>query len=130
MCSEISWEKVERVDQLYRPGTSTQVKLINKDDNRLQFSVKRLTTDPWEDIENKYPKDEEFEGVVTKIASYVALVKMEAGVEGLVHISKLTGGIDFGEGDKIKVYIESIDVPKRKMSLGLVISDKAKVLYK
>ncbi len=128
--SEISWEKVEKVDELYRAGTTIEVKLINKDEGRLQFSVKRLQPDPWENIDKKYPKDEEFEGVVTKIASYGALVRMEPGVEGLVHISKLTGGITFAEGDKIKVYIESIDIPKRKMSLGLVVSDKSKVIYK
>lgn len=128
--SEISWEKVERVDDLYRPGTSITVKLINKDEGRLQFSIKRLNPDPWENIDKKYPRDEEFEGTVTKIASYGALVKLEAGVEGLVHISKLGGGVNFAEGDKIKVYIESIDVPKRKMSLGLVVSDKSKVIYK
>ena len=128
--SEISWEKVEKVDELYRAGTTIEVKLINKDEGRLQFSIKRLQPDPWENIDKKYPKDEEFEGVVTKIASYGALVRMEPGVEGLVHISKLTGGITFAQGDKIKVYIESIDVPKRKMSLGLVVSDKSKVIYK
>lgn len=128
--SEISWEKVERVDQLYRAGSVIKVKLINKDEGRLQFSVKRLLPDPWMEIEKKYTKDEEFEGTVTKIASYGALVKLEAGVEGLVHISKLTGGVNFVEGDKIKVYVESIDVAKRKMSLGLVVGDKSKVLYK
>lgn len=128
--SEISWEKVERVDQLYRAGSVIKVKLINKDEGRLQFSIKRLMPDPWTEIEKKYTKDEEFEGTVTKIASYGALVKLEAGVEGLVHISKLTGGVNFVEGDKIKVYVESIDVAKRKMSLGLVMSDKSKVLYK
>jgi len=128
--SEISWEKVERVDQLYRAGSVIKVKLINKDEGRLQFSIKRLLPDPWMEIEKKYTKDEEFEGTVTKIASYGALVKLEAGVEGLVHISKLTGGVNFVEGDKIKVYVESIDVAKRKMSLGLVMSDKSKVLYK
>lgn len=128
--SEISWEKVERVDQLYRAGSVIKVKLINKDEGRLQFSIKRLMPDPWMEIEKKYTKDEEFEGTVTKIASYGALVKLEAGVEGLVHISKLTGGVNFVEGDKIKVYVESIDVAKRKMSLGLVMSDKSKVLYK
>ncbi len=128
--SEISWEKVERVDQLYRAGSVIKVKLINKDEGRLQFSIKRLMPDPWMEIEKKYTKDEEFEGTVTKIASYGALVKLEAGVEGLVHISKLTGGVNFVEGDKIKVYVESIDTAKRKMSLGLVMSDKSKVLYK
>ena len=127
--SEISWEKVERLENMYRAGDRIKVKLINKEDGRLQFSVKRLSQDPWADIEKKYPKDEEFEGKVVKIASYGALVRLEAGIEGLVHISKLTGGVELIQGDKIKVYVESIDVAKRKVSLGLVSSGKT-VIYK
>jgi small subunit ribosomal protein S1 len=127
--SEISWEKVERLENLYRSGDKIKVKLINKDDSRLQFSVKRLSQDPWSGIEKKYPKDEEFEGEVVKIASYGALVRLEAGIEGLIHVSKLSGGVSFVDGDKVKVYIESIDVSKRKVSLGLVLSKKP-VIYK
>jgi small subunit ribosomal protein S1 len=128
--SEISWEKVDDVSHMFKSKDKIKVKLINKTDGRLQFSVKRLTDDPWSKIEDKYPKEKECEGVVTKIASYGALVRLEAGVEGLVHISKLGGGANFKEGDKLQVYIESIDVAKRKISLGLVETDKAKVIYK
>jgi len=127
--SEISWEKVERLENMYRAGDRIKVKLINKENGRLQFSVKRLSQDPWKEIEKKYPKDEEFEGEVVKIASYGALVRLEAGIEGLIHISKLTGGVELTQGDKVKVYVESIDVVKRKVSLGLVSSGKT-VIYK
>jgi len=128
--SEISWEKVEDVTHMFKPKDRISVKLINKTDGRLQFSIKRLKDDPWLKIEEKYPKEKEGEGVVTKIASYGALVRLEPGVEGLVHISKLGGGANFKEGDKLQIYIESIDVEKRKISLGLVETDKAKVMYK
>lgn len=128
--SEISWAKVEDVTQMYRSKDKIKVKLINKTDGRLQFSVKRLTPDPWEKIEDKYPKEKECDGVVVKLATFGALVRLEAGVEGLVHISKLTGGVTLKEDDKVQVYIESIDVAKRKISLGLVMSDKKNVIYK
>jgi len=61
---------------------------------------------------------------VVKLASYGSLVRLEVGVEGLIHISKLGGGVNLKEGDKVQVYIESIDVPKRKISLGLVIRER------
>lgn len=128
--SEISWEKVEDVTKLYKAKDKIQVKLINKTDGRLQFSIKRLTADPWETIEEKYPKDKEVEGQVVKLAAYGALVRLETGVEGLIHISKLAGGVNLKEGDEVQVYIESVDVPKRKISLGLVNSDKSAVMYK
>ncbi len=128
--SEISWEKVENVGAMFKSKDKIKVKLINKSDGRLQFSVKRLTDDPWLKIEEKYPKDKEAEGKVVKMATFGALVKLEPGIEGLVHISKLAGGVNLKEGDEVSVYIESIDVQKRKISLGLVATDKSKVLYK
>ena len=128
--SEISWEKVEDVTKLYRPKDRIKVKLINKTDGRLQFSIKRMSGDPWSTIEEKYPKDKEVEGVVVKVATFGALVRLESGVEGLIHISKLAGGAGVKDGDKVQVYIESIDVAKRKISLGLVNTGKESVIYK
>jgi len=128
--SEISWEKVDNVNSLYKAKDKLKVKLLNKEEGRLQFSVKRLMADPWSEIEEKYPKDKEVEGVVVKLASYGALVRLEPGIEGLIHISKLGGSAGLKEKDEVAVYIESVDVAKRKLSLGLVVSDKKRVIYK
>jgi len=128
--SEISWEKVENVSSMFKAKDKITVKLINKSEGRLQFSLKRMSSDPWEKIEEKYPKEKELEGVVVRIANFGALVKLENGVEGLVHVSKLIGGVVLKEGDKVQVYIESVDVAKRKISLGLVSMDKKNVIYK
>lgn len=127
--SEISWEKVEDVTGMFKAKDKIKVKLVNKSEGRLQFSVKRLKDDPWTKIEDKYPKDKEFEGEVVKIANFGALVRLEAGIEGLIHVSKLAGVV-LKEGEKVSVYIESIDVAKRKVSLGLVNTDKNQVIYK
>ena len=128
--SEISWEKVDEVASVYKPKDKVKVKLISKAEGRLQFSIKRLSNDPWEKIESKYPKDKELSGEVVRIANYGALVRLEPGVEGLIHISKLAGGIELSPGEKVEIYIESIDVPRRKISLGMVMTDKNKVIYK
>jgi len=128
--SEISWEKVENVSSMFKAKDKITVKLINKSEGRLQFSLKRMSSDPWEKIEEKYPKEKELEGVVVRIANFGALVKLENGVEGLVHVSKLIGGVVLKEGDKVQVYIENVDVAKRKISLGLVSMDKKNVIYK
>lgn len=128
--SEISWEKVDEVGSMYKPKDKIKVKLINKTDGRLQFSIKRMKNDPWKNIEESYPKDKEVEGTVVRIATFGALVRLEPGVEGLIHISKLAGGVDLKVGQKVQVYIESIDVAKRKISLGLVVTDKKNVIYK
>jgi len=127
--SEISWSKVDDVTGMFKAKDKIQVKLVNKSEGRLQFSLKRLKEDPWTKIEDKYPKDKEFDGEVVKIANFGALVRLEEGIEGLIHISKLAGVVLKG-GEKVQVYIESIDVSKRKISLGLVNTDKSKVIYK
>jgi small subunit ribosomal protein S1 len=128
--SEISWEKVSELSSMFKTKDKIKIKLISKDEGRLQFSLKRLTGDPWEKIEGKYPKDKETEGEVVRIANFGALVKLEIGVEGLIHISKLTTGVTLKEGDKVQVYIESIDVKKRKISLGIVETNKKNIIYK
>jgi len=127
--SEISWEKVDNVSGMFKSKDKVKVVLVNKQDGRLQFSIKRLKDDPWKNIETKYSKEKEFDGEVTKIASFGALVRLEPGIEGLVHVSKLAGAT-LKDGEKVQVYIESVDVAKRKISLGLVLSDKKNVLYK
>lgn len=127
--SEISWEKIDNVANSYKSKDKVSVVLVNKQDGRLQFSIKRLKDDPWKEIETKYQKEKEFDGEVAKIANFGALVRLEPGVEGLIHISKLAG-ITLKEGEKVQVYIESIDVVKRKISLGLVATDKKNMLYK
>ena len=127
--SEISWAKVDDVTGMFKAKDKIQVKLVNKSEGRLQFSLKRLKEDPWTRIEEKYPKDKEFDGEVVKIANFGALVRLEAGIEGLIHISKLAG-VALKADEKVQVYIESIDVAKRKISLGLVNTDKSQVIYK
>ncbi len=127
--SEISWEKVDNVSQMYKAKEKIKVKLINKTEGRLQFSIKRMSNDPWENISDRYPKDKEVDGEVVRIANFGALVKLESGIEGLIHVSKLAGNPGLKEGEKVQVYIESIDVAKRKISLGLVTSNK-NVIYK
>lgn len=128
--SEVSWEKVSELSGMFKAKDKIKVVLINKGDGRLQFSIKRLTNDPWEKIEEKYPKEKEIDGEVVRIANYGALVRLDLGVEGLIHISKLTSGITLKEKQKVSVYIESVDVAKRKISLGLVETDKKNIIYK
>jgi len=127
--SEISWEKVDQISRFFKIRDKIKVQLINKDGGRLQFSVKRLLPDPWKGIDKKYTMDKEYEGEVVKLANFGALVRLEAGVEGLIHVSKLAGEDKLNLGDKVKVYVETMDVERRKISLGLVNSKK-KVMYK
>lgn len=124
--SEISWEKVSSVGNYAQPGESVDVIVVEKNlnDLKLNLSVKRLSHDPWSDIEAKYPKDKEVEGEIIRKERYGYFVRLEPGIEGLIHISKLTGKEDFKPGQKIKAFIEKVDQKNRRMSL--VIAQKEK----
>ncbi len=124
--SEISWEKVSSAASHVKIGDEIDVVVVEKNqvDLKLNLSIKRLQFDPWSDIENKYPKDKEITGEIIRKEKYGYFVKLEPGVEGLIHISKLSGSENIKIGDKIKVFIERINKKERRMSLLLPQTDK------
>lgn len=124
--SEISWEKVTDPSAYVKVGDTLDVMVVEKNetDLKLNLSIKRLNHDPWMNIEEKYPKDKEFAGKIIRKERYGYFVHLEAGIEGLIHISKLTGVEEFDVGKKIKVFIEKIDKKNRRMSLVLTQKEK------
>lgn len=124
--SEISWEKVDDPNKLYKKGDKVKVKVlaVDKKSGKLNLSIKLLQPDPWEKIEKKYPNEAKVKGEVTKLAPFGAFVTLEPGIEGLVHISKIPAGQSLKPGEEIDCYIESIDKEGRRLSLGLVLKEK------
>jgi len=129
--SEISWEKVSNAANYVTTGETINVYVVEKNetDLKLNLSLKRLTTDPWEKIEKKYPKEKEVEGEMIRKEKYGYFIRLEPGIEGLIHISKLTGNEEIKIGQKIKAYIERINVKARRMSLVLPQKEKP-VMYR
>ncbi|MGB9707398.1 MAG: S1 RNA-binding domain-containing protein [Microgenomates group bacterium] len=129
--SEISWEKVNDASLYTKPGDKIKVLVVekNKRDLKLNLSLKRLTPDPWEKIEEKYPKDKEIQAEVVRKEKYGYFVRLEPGIEGLIHISKLTGKEQIEIGKKITVFIEKINKKSRKISLVLPEKEKP-ILYR
>ncbi len=129
--SEISWEKVGDAAQFVKPGDAIQVLVVEKNeaDMKLNLSIKRLSKDPWGDIEERYPKDKEFEGEVVRHEPYGYFVRLEPGIEGLIHVSKLAEGSAFKVGDKVKIFVERVNKRDRKLSLILPQTDRP-ILYR
>ncbi len=120
--SEIAWEKVENPATLYKVGDKVEVVVldVNKNEGKLNLSIKRLTPDPWKNILDRFPPDSTISGKVMRIAPYGVFVKLETGIEGLVHISKITAGSEPKVGETIECIVEKVDPTKRKISLTLV----------
>ena len=124
--SEISWEKVTNPSLFVKVGDVIDVVVVEKNekDLKLNLSIKRLTPDPWEKIEEKYPKDKLIEGEVVRKEKYGYFVRLEPGVEGLIHASKLKGDEKIEIGKKISVYIERVNKKTRRLSLVLPTTEK------
>ncbi len=127
--SEMTWGRVEDTRSLYKPGDHVEAVIINLDwdSDRVTLSFKNTLPDPWNDVIRKYIEGSIHKGKVSRLTDFGAFVTLEAGVDGLLHISKL------GKGKKIKhaqdvlskdreidVKIEKIDRENKKISLSLV----------
>ncbi len=123
--SELSWEKVDNPEDIAKVGDKVKVMVLQVDPKvgKLSFSMKRLTPDPWEKIKEKYTVDKQVKGVVTEVMPFGVFVKLEPGISGLIHVSKLLGK-SLKPGDKVDCYVESIDAEGRRLSLDLVLKAK------
>lgn len=124
--SEISWEKVADAAEYVKVGDIIDVAVVEKNltDLKLNLSLKRLTKDPWENIEKKYPPDKEVKGTIIRKEKYGYFVRLEPGIEGLIHISKLSGEEKFKEEQNVRVFIEKINKKNRRISLLLPQKEK------
>ena len=125
--SELSWGHPESPKDVVSEGDAVTVVVLNCDDaaRRISLSLRRTQRDPWEDVESKYPRGQVVQGAVTKLTDFGAFVKLEDGVEGLVHVSE----IDWGhvnhprdvltEGDEVEVKILNADPEERRISLSI-----------
>ena len=125
--SDLSHGRVKKPADLVTIGQTIKVKIIkiDKETNRVSASIKALTENPYENIEKKYKIGEIYEGVITRIMDYGCFVKIEEGVEGLIHNSELdwtnknikTSKI-FSTSQKIKFKVVNIDKETKRISLS------------
>lgn len=122
--SEISWEKIDKVSDVLKEGDKVKVKVIGVRDGRLSLSIKHAKKDPWDEAIEKYKPETKFTGKVTKVSDFGVFVQIEPGLEGLIHITKIPPATKLHTGDEIKCNIEEINIPEKKISLGLVLTSK------
>jgi len=129
--SEISWEKVEDPNVMFKVGQEVHVQVIGIDKavGKLNLSIKQMTGDPWSAIETNFAIGTKHSGKVVRIAPYGIFVNFDKGIDGLIHISKKPADKEFKVGDKVEVFVENLDVKARRMSLGVVLTE-VPVAYK
>lgn len=123
--SELSWGRVADINKLYKVGQSVEVIVIANDGNKISLSIKRLLPDPWSESIKHLKIGQDIEGEVTKITPFGAFVNLGKDIDGLVHISELSGDhvVDPGKivnlGEKYKFRIISIEPESHRLGLSL-----------
>jgi small subunit ribosomal protein S1 len=125
--SEISWERVRHPADVLSAGQEVEVEVlgVHADQSRVALSVKRRRPDPWTRVDSRYWAGQLVEGTVTNVVSFGAFVRLEEGLEGLVHISELAEGSFMHprnvvrEGDLIQARVLNVDTAKHRIGLSL-----------
>jgi small subunit ribosomal protein S1 len=126
--SEIGWSRTEDINEVLTEGQDVEVVILKLDweNERFSFSLKQTLPDPWLDIEQRFPVGSFHAGKVIRLAKFGAFINLAAGIDGLIHISKLGGGRRINhpkevveEGQAVDVKIEAIDQEQKRISLSL-----------
>lgn len=126
--SDMSWGKINHPDEIFQVGQEVEVVVLNfnEKDEKISLGYKQLFPDPWENLEEKYEVGQKVDGKVVSLTDFGAFIKLESGVEGLVHISDLTWSRKLVHpkkvltpGEDVVVTILDINPTSKRISLGL-----------
>jgi small subunit ribosomal protein S1 len=126
--TDMSWSRISHPSELVAIGDKIDVVILNvdKQSGKVSLGLKQKTSDPWLDVETKYPVGTKVKGKVVNILPYGAFVELEKGVEGLVHISELSWTKKINNpsevlaiGDVVEAVVLNVDSPNRRIALGI-----------
>ncbi|MGH6624029.1 MAG: 30S ribosomal protein S1 [Burkholderiaceae bacterium] len=126
--TDLAWRRVRHPSEVVQVGQEITAKVLKFDQekNRVSLGVKQLGEDPWVGLARRYPQGTRLFGKVTNITDYGAFVEIEAGIEGLVHVSEMdwtNKNVDpkkvVNLGDEVEVMVLEIDEERRRISLGM-----------
>ncbi|MFZ1742915.1 MAG: 30S ribosomal protein S1 [Pontixanthobacter sp.] len=126
--TDMSYKRVNHPSEVIEIGQTVTVQIvrINGETQRISLGMKQLESDPWDGVGAKYPVGAKLSGTVTNITEYGAFVELEAGIEGLVHVSEMSWtkknvhpGKIVSTSQEVDVIVLEVDSDKRRISLGL-----------
>lgn len=126
--TDMSWGRISHPSDMVKIEDEIEVKVLNIDRERekIALGLKQLTASPWDGVEAKYPVGDKVKGEVVNVMTYGAFVKLEDGIEGLVHISEMSWTKRVNHptelvqiGDEVDVVVLGINKDKQEISLGM-----------
>src|SRR5258706_2002695 len=128
--SQLAWSRVNHPSEVLKVGQEVEVQVlsVDKEKKKIALSIKRAEVDPWTTVEQRYKVGQVVTGTITKIAPFGAFARIEDGIEGLIHLSELTPGMDpkanLHEGQQLQLRILRIDADRRRLGLSLRQADE------
>ena len=126
--TDMSWGRLHHPGDLFKVGDHIQVKVLKLDREKEKISLgyKQLLPDPWSTVIEVYPVNTKVTGKVSSVTDYGVFVELEAGVEGLVHVSEISWSRRaqspkrmFNRNDEVEVQVLGVDTVERRISLGM-----------
>ena len=126
--TDMAWRRVRHPSEVLVVGQEVEAKVLkfDQDKSRVSLGVKQLGEDPWVGLARRYPQNTLLFGKVTNLSDYGSFVEVEAGIEGLVHVSEMdwtNKNVDPRKvvtlGEEVEVMVLEIDEERRRISLGM-----------
>lgn len=125
--SQLSWDRIKHANEVLQEGQKVKVKIqkIDPETGKIGLAFRDLSENPWTGATSRYPARSKVKGTVSRITEFGAFVKLEPGIEGLIHISELSHKRVWRvedivqEGQEVEVLVQSIDPEQQRISLSL-----------
>jgi small subunit ribosomal protein S1 len=126
--TDMTWKRIKHPSEMVQLGQKLDVMIlgIDKDKGRIALGLKQKTSNPWDEIEKKYPPGTRVRGKIVNLLPYGAFIEIEPGIEGLIHVSEMSWVKNITDpsevvkkGDEVEAIVLSIQKEEGKISLGL-----------
>jgi small subunit ribosomal protein S1 len=131
--TDMTWKRIKHPSEMVRLGDELEVVVlhVDKDKGRVALGMKQKESNPWEEIERRYPAGTHVKGKITSLLPYGAFIEIEPGIEGLIHVSEMSWTKTVSDpsevvkkGDDVEAVVLSIQKEEGKISLGMKQLDK------
>jgi small subunit ribosomal protein S1 len=126
--TDMTWKRIKHPSEMVQIGQKLQVMILNidKDKGRVALGLKQKESNPWDEIEKKYPPGTRVKGKIVNLLPYGAFIELEPGIEGLIHVSEMSWvknvtepGEIVRKGDEVEAIVLAIQKEEGKISLGI-----------
>ena len=126
--TDMTWKRIKHPSEMVQLGQKLEVMIlsVDKDKGRVALGLKQKESNPWDQIEQKYPPGTRVKGKIVNLLPYGAFIEIEPGIEGLIHVSEMSWVKNITDpseivkkGDEVEAIVLSVQKEEGKISLGL-----------